>query len=228
MKTVPWAVVVVAAGLSKRLKSRVPKPFLPLKGRLNMIDLSLAACRKVPGLSFVSVVTRPGYFAPALRSVKAAGVPGLVVEGGAQREDSVLRGLLTVPEAAKVVLVHDAARPFVSPDLIRRVLEGARREGACVPGLPVQDTVKECRPGGRVVRTLDRSRLVAVQTPQGFRPSVILGAFLKVGKARSRMTDDAQVAEAAGFPVRVVAGDPLNFKVTTPEDLQRARQLLRP
>jgi len=226
-KPSPWAVVVVAAGLSRRLKSRVPKPFLPLKGRLNMIDLSLAAFKRVPGLAFAVVVTRPPFFAAALRCLARARLPGLVVEGGAQREDSVLRGLLTLPEGVKAALIHDAARPFVTPALIARVLEGTLAGGACVPGLPVKDTVKEIRPDGRVLRTIDRAKLVSVQTPQGFKPALILGAFLKVGRLRSRLTDDASVAEAAGFRVRTVPGDPLNFKVTTPEDLLRARHFLK-
>jgi 2-C-methyl-D-erythritol 4-phosphate cytidylyltransferase len=209
------------------MRSRVPKPFLPIRGRLNMIDLSLEAFRKVPGLAFTVVVTRPPFFAAALKSLRRARLPGLVVEGGVQREDSVLRGLLTLPEHVKAALIHDAARPLVTPALVSRVLRETLRGGACVPGVPVQDTVKEVRSGGRVVRTLERSTLTAVQTPQGFRLPLILGAFLKVGKGRSRLTDDASVAEAAGFRVRVVPGDPLNFKVTTPEDLQRARHSLK-
>jgi len=223
----PWAVVVVAAGRSKRLKARVPKPFIEIVPGRNMIDMSLSVFRKVPGLAFAVVVTRPVFFEKALKSLSRAGVEGAVVEGGAQREDSVLRGLLVLPEGVKAVLIHDAARPFVTPDLIRRVLKGTGRHGACVPGVPVKDTVKEITPTGVVVRTPERSRLTAVQTPQGFRPALILGAFLKVGRKRALLTDDAAVTEAAGYRVRVVAGDPRNFKVTTPEDLARARQVLK-
>ena len=220
----PWALVVVAAGRSKRLRAHVPKPFLDLKAGRNMIDLSISAFRKVPGMAFVSLVTQPRFFRKALRSLDRAGLPGAVVEGGVHREDSVLRGLLVLPEGVKAVLIHDAARPFVTPELVSRVLRETLRVGACIPALPVKDTIKEVGPSGRVLRTLERSRLVFVQTPQGFRLPLLLGSFLKVGRRRSRLTDDAAVAEAAGYRVRVVEGDPLNFKVTTPSDLVHARQ----
>lgn len=219
--------MVVAAGRSTRLKARVPKPYLGLSAGRNMIDHALAAFRRVPGLCFAALVTQPAYFKKALRSLDRAGLTGAVVEGGPYREDSVLRGLLVLPEKAKTVLVHDAARPFVSPALVARVLKETARCGACVPALPVKDTIKEVGPSGRVTRTLDRSKLVFVQTPQGFRLSLLLGAFLKVGKKRARLTDDASVAETAGYRVGTVEGDPHNFKITTPSDLVRARQMLK-
>ena len=123
-------------------------------------------------------------------------------------------------------MVHDAARPLVSPALIERVLEGAVRWGSTIPVVPVKDTLKEVL-GDRVLGTVDRSKVRAVQTPQGFALPVLKKAFFKVGHRASALTDDAAVVEAAGGRVWTVEGDPLNFKVTTPEDMKRAKDLVK-
>ncbi len=221
-----WAAIIVAAGKSKRLKSPVPKPFLRVDGQKTMLDLCLKSFRKAGGLGSVVVVTQPAYLERAAQAIQRAGLRGLAVEGGKEREDSVLRGLLVLPPALKYVLVHDAARPLVKPAVIQRVLKALRGWGAVIPAVPVADTLKAVS-GSRVVKTLDRSALRAVQTPQGFRLPLLRKAFWKGGPQGSRLTDDAAVAEAAGYSVHVVEGDSLNFKVTTPEDLQRLRNIVR-
>ena len=150
---------------------------------------------------------------------------GTVTAGGKEREDSVLNGLRVVPPGVKMVLVHDAARPFISMEVIKRVLAETAKSGAAIPVVPVKDTLKVVA-GNKVVRTLNRSTLRAVQTPQGFRVEVLKKAFSKLGKKASLMTVDAAVAEAAGFTVKVVEGDAVNFKITTPDDLKQAKELL--
>ncbi|HET9870427.1 MAG TPA: 2-C-methyl-D-erythritol 4-phosphate cytidylyltransferase [bacterium] len=222
----PWAAILVAAGRSTRLKSPVPKPFLKLDRRRTLLDCCLDSFKKVKGLACVVVVTQPDHLEKAIDHLYRRGLAGIACVGGKEREDSVLQGLLVVPKGIRTVLVHDAARPFVTPRLVQSVLEEALRSGAAIPGLPVKDTLKETL-RGRVVRTLDRDSVRAAQTPQGFRADLLRRAFLKAADRRSKFTDDAAVAEAAGFPVRLVEGDPLNFKVTTPDDLARARALAR-
>ncbi|HXL72964.1 MAG TPA: 2-C-methyl-D-erythritol 4-phosphate cytidylyltransferase [bacterium] len=220
-----WAVLLVAAGQSKRLKSPVPKPFLYLDSKRTLLDLCLAAFKRVPGLDYVIIVTRKDYRGRAGQALTQAGLSGIVTLGGDQREDSVWQGLQAVPPGIKTVLVHDAARPFVSTDVIRRVLKETAKSGAAIPVVPVKDTLKVVS-GNKVVKTLDRSTLRAVQTPQGFEVSLLKKAFLKLGKRASLMTDDAAVVEAVGTKVKVVDGDSTNFKVTTPDDLKQAKEQL--
>src|SRR5690606_24706609 len=143
----------------------------------------------------------------------------IVCTGGAHRAESVRNGLAALAEVAPTfVAVHDAARPAVSRWLIDRVFEAARREGASVPGLPVTDTVKEVREG-LSVRTLRRADLVAVQTPQAMRRDWLAEAFARCPLSLEEVTDDVQLLELAGYPVRVVEGEPENLKMTRPEDL---------
>ena len=131
-----------------------------------------------------------------------------------------------IPPNVKYVLVHDAARPFVPVSVVTAVLKEARRSGAAIPVVPVKDTLKVVA-GNRVVKTLDRATLRAVQTPQGFRTELLKKAFQKLGSKASSMTDDAAVFEAGGGQVKVVEGDGVNFKVTTPEDLKQAQALAK-
>jgi 2-C-methyl-D-erythritol 4-phosphate cytidylyltransferase len=145
------------------------------------------------------------------------------VVGGATRSDSVRAGLAAVPEGAEIVLVHDAARPLASHALFAAVIDAVRAgaDGA-VPAVPVPDTIKRVE-DGKVVATLDREGLVAVQTPQAFRADVLRAAL--AGGAQA--TDEAALVEAAGGKVVVVPGDPLNLKITTPHDLARAGWVMR-
>lgn len=143
------------------------------------------------------------------------------IEGGDSRSASVRAGLALVPGDATIVCVHDAARPFASPALYERVIAAvAAGADAAVPGIPVADTIKVVEADGTVVATPDRSTLVAVQTPQAFRASVLRAAHDAGGDA----TDDAALIEQAGGTVVVVEGDHLNRKVTLPDDLEWARR----
>ena len=146
------------------------------------------------------------------------------VEGGATRSESVRRGLAAVPAEATIVLVHDAARPFASDAVFQRVI-GAVVDGAdaAVPGIPVTDTIKQVNAQNIVVATPDRATLVAVQTPQAFRASVLRDAHASSPEG----TDDATLVEAMGKQVVVVAGEAMNRKLTAPEDLEWARAMAR-
>lgn len=146
-----------------------------------------------------------------------------VVSGGAERGDSVAAGLTVLSKASRVVLVHDAARCLTPPGVFDRVAEAVRAGApAAVPGLAVVDTIKQVDAAGRVVGTPDRSRLRAIQTPQGFARSVLERAHAVTSEA----TDDAALVERLGEPVLVVDGDRLAFKITTREDLDRAARIL--
>jgi len=203
-----WAIVVAGGG---GLRFGGPKQFEDLHGR-RVLDWSLAAA----GAACDGVVP----VVPADR-VGDESAPGAVT-GGATRSASVRAGLAAVPADAEIVVVHDAARPLAGPELFRRTI-GAIRDGAdaAIPGVPVTDTVKRVE-DGRVVETVDRSRLVAVQTPQAFRAGILRRAHSGAPEA----TDDAALVEALGGTVVVVEGDPRNFKLTSPDDLVVARALL--
>ncbi len=147
--------------------------------------------------------------------------------GGASRSESVARGLARLPARAKWVLIHDGARPCLRPALVARAVQAARRSGAVACGLPASVTVKETSRTGRVRRTLNRERLWFVQTPQVFRRDWLEAAMRRAGRRLGRFPDDASLVEAAGFPVTMIAGDPLNVKITTSEDLRLAEAALR-
>ena len=193
---------MVAAGSGSRFGG--PKQFEQLEGR-RVVDWALAASRSVA--DGVVLVVPPDHDAPEEVDI--------VVNGGATRSDSVRAGLAVVPADADVVVVHDAARPFAGPALFQAVV-GAIRQGAdgAVPGVAVTDTIKRVA-DGRVVATLDRAELVAVQTPQAFSAEVLRRAHASGAEA----TDDAALVEAVGGRVVVVAGDPANTKITLRSDL---------
>lgn len=148
----------------------------------------------------------------------AAGEAAFVVAGGASRLESARNGLRAAPPGHDRVIVHDAARPFVSAALIDRVLDGIEAFGASAPGIAVVDTVRERAADS--IRTLDRSQLVAMQTPQGARADWLARAYEAADESH---TDEMAMLQAAGLEARIVDGDPLNFKLTTPEDWERAR-----
>jgi 2-C-methyl-D-erythritol 4-phosphate cytidylyltransferase/2-C-methyl-D-erythritol 2,4-cyclodiphosphate synthase len=201
----------------------VPKPFLPLAGR-PMLTHALRALLEVPEVHEAVVVAPPEYLDAARACTAAFPRIAAVVPGGEERQDSVAAGLEAVPRAEWVV-VHDAARPLVSPELVRRVLAAAAETGAATAAIPSRDTLKEVA-GGVVTRTLDRERIWQVQTPQAFRAALLRAAHARAREEGLRATDDAGLVEAAGGVVRVVEGEALNLKVTTPEDLEVAEAVV--
>jgi len=207
--------LLVAAGSGERLGASRPKAFVTLAGR-PMLEWSVDALRAA-GLSRVVVALPPGESPPA-------GCVGVV--GGETRSASV-RAALTAAGEGESVVVHDAARPLVSPELFRETLGALSGADCAVAAAQVTDTVKEAGPDHRVVATLDRSRLWAIQTPQAFRRAALERALDVSADVLAAATDDAWLVERAGGSVVVVPAPPGNFKVTTPHDLQVAELLLR-
>jgi 2-C-methyl-D-erythritol 4-phosphate cytidylyltransferase len=215
------AAVVVAAGEGRRFGSA--KQFALLGGR-PVLEWSLAAFQSHPRVGEIVLVLPDEALGP--RFAAAFGKVSAVVRGGARRQDSVFAGFSRLDRnRAGIVLVHDGARPLVTDALIRRVIRGAEERGAAVPALPVEDTVKEGE-NGRVVRTMDRSRLYRVQTPQGFAYEILEEAFRRAREDGWSGTDDASLVERMGRPVALAEGDPLNIKITTLLDLKWAEEFL--
>jgi 2-C-methyl-D-erythritol 4-phosphate cytidylyltransferase/2-C-methyl-D-erythritol 2,4-cyclodiphosphate synthase len=201
------AAVLLAAGRSARFGR--DKLALPLRGR-PVWRWAFDAFRSHPRVSWVGIVASPERLADCL----AAGADACLA-GGETRQQSARAGLLATPDDAGVVLVHDAARPCVTAELIDRVIGAIESHGAAVPALPVTETIKEAADGG--LRTLDRARLLAVQTPQGALRSLLMRAH---AVASDNATDDASLLEAIGVEPIVVEGDPRNVKVTAELDYQ--------
>ena len=217
-----WA-ILVAAGRGERLGDELPKAFVRL-GRRVLVAESLERLDASPWVDAIVVVAPPEWEEPVivLAEELAAGKVAASVTGGATRADSVRAGLAEVPDEADVILVHDAARPLVSDELIERLIValGEGYDGA-VPGLPLADTIKRVR-DGQVVETPNRSDFVAVQTPQAFVGPVLRAA------AGGEGTDCASLVEAQGGRIRVVHGDPRLLKITTPDDLALVESWLAP
>jgi len=216
------AVLVPAAGAGVRLGPGGPKALRLLAGE----PLLVHAIRRVAAAASVRqiVVAAPAADVEAVRLLLAPVAPVTVVAGGAERQESVALALAVVPADVAIVLVHDAARALTPPSLIESVAAAVRGGlPAVIPVLPVVDTIKEVGPGEVVLGTVDRSVLRSVQTPQGFRHTVLAAAHAAAGDP---LTDDAGLVEKAGLPVTCVPGSDLAMKITRPLDLILAEALL--
>ena len=216
------AVIVVAAGSGTRLGAGLPKAFVSVGG-LTLLEHAVHAVNGMHSSAQLIAVVPEGRGDEVLALVRPLAPEVDVVEGGASRQASVSAGIAALKESVQVVLVHDAARAFTPSEQFDAVVAAvdASAEGV-VPGLAVSDTIKRTDPASRVTETVDRSELVAVQTPQGFPREILVAAYRA---ATEEATDDAGLVAAIGHPVRIVAGDALAFKITTPADLARAEQL---
>jgi 2-C-methyl-D-erythritol 4-phosphate cytidylyltransferase len=222
--------LIVAAGLGERLGLRRPKAFVELAGQ-PLLYWSLSTLREAAGIDRI-VVAMPGQYATASGTDECsiAFPPSwnvLPVQGGATRSESVRLALEAVGPGGPV-LVHDAARPLLSLELVAATLTAAGREGvdAAIAATPVTDTIKRAGEGGVVSDTLDRSTLWAVQTPQVFRRDALERALDVAPEILAQATDDAWLVERAGGRVVVVPAPPENLKVTTPLDLALAELLI--
>jgi 2-C-methyl-D-erythritol 4-phosphate cytidylyltransferase len=212
-----WA-ILAAAGSGERLGADRPKSFVAL-GELPLLATSMERLDESDWIDAIVVAAPRGWEEPSILLAEeiGAGKVSAVVPGGATRAESVRSALAEVPDDAVAVLVHDAARPLVDDDVVGRVLSPLS-EGwdGVVPALPIADTVKRVD-GDRVLGTLDRADLIAVQTPQAFLVDTLRRAVAGGGEA----TDCAGLVEAAGGRIRWVEGDPRLLKVTTRADLER-------
>jgi 2-C-methyl-D-erythritol 4-phosphate cytidylyltransferase / 2-C-methyl-D-erythritol 2,4-cyclodiphosphate synthase len=221
-----WA-IVVAGGDGSRLGADRPKAFVKLGGR-TLLAHSIDLLEDHPAVDRMVLVVPAEWEEPAtlLADELAAGKVAAAVPGGETRALSVAAGLDAVAAGAETILVHDAARPFASAELIDRLLEALATHPGAVPALPVTDTVKRVS-DGRVAETLDRSELRAVQTPQAFRAEALRRAYAVPAAALRDATDCASLVEAAGLEVAVVPGEAGNVKITSSDDLARAEERLR-
>ena len=209
--------VLAAAGGSSRFKSNIPKQF----NQLRESPVYCHALELFAHLAEEMVVVVPKDWREEVESQVASLSyhNKVVVEtGGLQRQDSVYKGVCRFSDRIDIVLVHDAARPFFSEKLISRVIEGTRQYRACVPILPVSDTLKEIR-SDRVVKTIRRENLVLTQTPQGFEINLLKRAFQRAIEDNFHGTDESVLVERLNESVHTVPGERSNIKITWQEDL---------
>src|SRR5688572_9218814 len=220
------AAIVPAAGRGVRLGAERPKQFLDLDGR-SILQATVQALAGSGRIDQIIVAVPVPYTHPPAGDRPWPDIAGLgFVAGGARRQDSVANAFAQTSPEANVILVHDAARPFVSTDVIARTIDAAETHGAAIAAIAVTDTVKQAgdtdRDGSRPIRgTLPRETIFLAQTPQAFRRDVLARALAEGSSIDA--TDEAMLVERLGLPVHIVEGDPANIKITTPEDLARAR-----
>jgi len=220
------AVILLAGGKGKRMKSNVPKQFLPLLGRpvfLRSLDIFQNMKNVVSNIVIVLDESYRDEYKDIVNNDKRI----TWADPGAERQDSVFNGLSKVDDKCSLVAIHDAARPLVTIDEIMSVLSDAKKHGAAVLGVPMKATVKESVDGEFVLRTVPRSSLWEVHTPQVSTKSLFLKGFDNVKAKNLEVTDDVSVIEALGLPVKLTLGQYTNIKLTTPDDLQVASQILR-
>lgn len=219
--------IVPAAGQGVRLGSSQAKALVRVGG-VPLIVHTLRALHQAACVRWIVLVVPPGWQSRMQRVIQRARLARVcaIVEGASSRAGSVARGFAALPMQARWVLIHDGARPCVTPALIESTVAKATRHGAVACGLPASLTVKSVDADWQVRLTLDREGLWFVQTPQVFCRDWLTEALSRVNGLLDRFPDDAALLEWAGYSVQMVPGDPLNIKVTTPEDLILAEAIL--
>lgn len=221
-------VVFPAAGQGSRMKLGMNKVFLELAGKPMLIRtlMKFSECPSVDKLVVVVARDEVAFVDHVLRAVPHI-KPYVVTAGGSERQYSIYNGLEVMDFNTDIVLVHDAARPFVSIETVEEVIASAREYGAAIAAVPEKNTIKVVNQDGVVKLTPDRAQLWEVQTPQGFKKEILLEAYEKANRDGFLGTDDASLVERLGQPVKIVRSDYRNIKITTPEDLLIVEAFMR-
>ncbi len=221
MRKCKVGVVIPAAGLGKRLGSNKPKQFIEING-IPILQITLQRFQACDAVDCVVVVSQADFVNEVTNLVTKNNFTKItsIINGGEHRQDSVWNGLKEIiKNDVEIILVHDAVRPFVTDEIIKDVITAAETFGAAVPAVLSKDTIKVSDENGFLIETLDRNKLFAVQTPQGFRKELIIKAFEKAYTDNYYATDDANLVERLGQKIKLIAGDYKNIKITTKEDL---------
>jgi 2-C-methyl-D-erythritol 4-phosphate cytidylyltransferase / 2-C-methyl-D-erythritol 2,4-cyclodiphosphate synthase len=217
------AAIIAAGGRGVRFGAGQPKQFLNIGGR-SILELSVAALAASDRIQEIVVALPQEHVDAGSKALRSAiGRPITVVAGGARRQDSVANAFAKTSKTSDIILIHDAARPFVTRDVIHRAIDGAQQHGAAIAAMAVRDTVKHAdmaaADGSRLIRTtIPRDSVFLAQTPQAFRREILARALTEGNEVDA--TDESMLVERLGLPVYVVDGDAKNIKITTPEDLK--------
>ncbi|MDD5482118.1 MAG: 2-C-methyl-D-erythritol 4-phosphate cytidylyltransferase [Kiritimatiellae bacterium] len=220
--------IIVAGGKSERMGADIDKAFLSL-GTKPVVVYSLLAFEKCRDIDEVVLVVRRDRIDAARQAARMFGCNKVkkIVAGGAQRQQSVSKGLQAAAEDIDIAVVHDGARPCVTSDLITQTINSAKQHGSGVAAVKITDTVKSVEKGVIISETVDRTKLWLVQTPQAFKADLLRKAFAHVEKKKIRITDESSAVELVAKGVRLVVSSSSNIKITTPDDLTLAAALMR-
>jgi 2-C-methyl-D-erythritol 4-phosphate cytidylyltransferase len=222
------AALIPAAGAGHRIGGGIEKQFLPLGTKL-LLAHTLARFEATPTIAQIIVIVPPGREAFCRTEVvKAEGFRKIshIIAGAETRQGSVAAGFQYIGEEVDIVVVHDGARPFVTPSLIQAAIDMAAAVGSAVIAVPESDTLKRVAANHIIVETLDRRQLWRAQTPQAFRRQILQEALLHAARFHAEATDEASLVESLHYPVQIIPGSTWNFKVTSPDDLILAEFLL--
>lgn len=214
--------IIPAAGIGTRFGGSMPKQFSEYES-IPILIHTLKLFERINEVSSVIVAITPSWEEYTNEMVIVHGLKKVnkIIAGGLERQDSVSNALNTIePNKYDIVLIHDAVRPFVSPELVKKIIITTKEYGAVVPALKPKETIKQIDENGMVIKTLDRNVLCAVQTPQGFKFDIINSAYKKAFENNYYGTDDAALVEYAGYLVKVIDGEETNIKITTQFDIQ--------
>lgn len=222
------SVVLLSGGVGKRFGASIPKQYVELVGR-PIATYSMETFSKMPAVSEIVVVCEEEWRSVFEDEHARLGrlKPISFAKPGAERQDSVYNGFAAISPDAELVAIHDSARPMVTAEETLQCAEQAMEVGAATLGVKCKPTIKEVDQNGRVVKTLDRSKLMEIHTPQIIRPALLKEGFEAVKRDGLEVTDDVSIIEQIGKPVQIVEGSYENLKVTTPEDLDVATGFLR-
>ncbi|MCL5991497.1 MAG: 2-C-methyl-D-erythritol 4-phosphate cytidylyltransferase [Bacteroidetes bacterium] len=216
------AAIIPAAGIGTRFGGSMPKQFSEYES-IPILIHTLKLFERINEVTSVIVAITPSWedYTNEMISIHGLNKVNKIIAGGMERQDSVFNALITLgTNVYDIILIHDAVRPFVSPELVRKIILLSNEFGAVIPALKPKETIKQIDENGMVQKTLDRSVLCAVQTPQGFKKGIIFSAYKKAMEENFYATDDAALVEFAGFPVKVIDGEETNIKITTQFDIQ--------
>ena len=223
----PNTAIILAAGLGKRMQAGQNKQFIELRGQ-SVLTHTLNVFAAIPEIEKIVLVVRHGEEEICQKMIPPAALAKTIMTcGGKERQDSVYNGIKAISWECDYILIHDGARPLVTEEVIRRTLDAAQNHGAAVCAVPVKDTIKQVDENGNVLATIPRHTLRAVQTPQVFRADLIRQAYDYAYARNYYGTDDASLLEYMGAEVKIVTGDYENIKITTPEDILTAEQILK-
>ncbi len=226
-------IIIAAGGTGKRLKTEAPKQFLLLNQK-PIIWYCLHTISQIPSsIKEIVCVLPPNQFDYASQEINTLmlefpNLPLKIVKGGLTRFESVKNGFFALTDNLSHVLIHDAARPLATPKLFDQVINAIQKNPIAVPGITIQDTIKEMDPDKLVIKTLNRSKLTAVQTPQGFKYEILKNLYEKeISMDMNRITDEAMLAEINSQPVKIIDGEHQNIKITYTQDFSYAEHLLQ-
>ena len=219
--------VILAAGLGKRMQAGHNKQFIEICGQ-SVLTHTLTVFAQIPEIAKIVLVVRAGEEDTCRNMIpEIAESKTVLAIGGKERQDSVHNGIRAITWECEYILIHDGARPLVTEEVIRRTLLAAQNSGAAICAVPVKDTIKQADSDGNVLATIPRESLWAVQTPQVFRADLIRRAYENAYVHNHYGTDDASLVEYLGEKIKIVTGDHENIKITTPEDIPTAEQILQ-